>query len=85
MRKIYLLGLLYVGLSLVYLMRSPEPVEISDDLPFTVTFTVEDPPDADPTDAASWFRSMKGLLQPGGGRHPARLEPRTSIRRWHRV
>ncbi len=64
MRKIYLLGLLYVGLSLVYLMRSPEPVEISDDLPFTVTFTVEDPPDADPTDAASWFRSMKAYCNP---------------------
>lgn len=64
MRKIYLLGLLYVGLSLVYLMRSPGPVEIADDLPFTVTFTAEDPPDGDPTDAASWFRSMKAYCNP---------------------
>ena len=64
MRKIYLLGLLYIGLSLVYLMRSPEPVETIDDLPFTVTLTVEDPLDADPTDAASWFRSMKAYCNP---------------------
>ena len=64
MRKIYLLGLLYIGSSLVYLMRSPEPVEIIDDLPFTVTLTVEDPLSADPTDAASWFRSMKAYCNP---------------------
>ena len=42
-RKIYLLGLLYVGLSLGYLMRSPQPFEIPDDPPVTVT--VEDPLD----------------------------------------
>ena len=64
MRKIYLLGLLYIGLSLVYLMRSPEPVEVIDDLLFTVTLTVEDPLSADPTDAASWFRSMKAYCNP---------------------
>ena len=63
-RKIYLLGLLYVGLSLVYLMRFPEPVEIIDDLPFTVTLTAEDPLSTDPTDAASWFRSMKAYCNP---------------------
>ena len=63
-RKIYLLGLLYVGLSLVYLMRFPEPVEIIDDLPFTVTLTAEDALSADPTDAASWFCSMKAYCNP---------------------
>ena len=63
-RKIYLLGLLYVGLSLVYLMRAPEPVEIPDDPPFTVTLTVEDPSTGDPMDAGSWFRSMKAYCNP---------------------
>jgi hypothetical protein len=63
-RKIYLLGLLYVGSSLLYLMRPPEPVEIPVDSPFTVTVTVEDPPDGDPMDAASWFRSMRGYCNP---------------------
>ena len=57
-RKIYLLGLLYVGLSLGYLMRSPQPFEIPDDPPITVTVTVEDPLDGDPMDAGSYFRSI---------------------------
>ena len=74
MRKIYLLGLLYIGLSLVYLMRVPEPgalpddpsatLIIPDDPPFTITITVEDPPDGKPTDAASWFQSMKAYCNP---------------------
>ncbi len=63
-RKIYLLGLLYVGLSLVYLMGAPGPAAIPDDPPFTVTITVEDPPVGDPMDAASWFRSMKAYCNP---------------------
>ena len=74
MRKIYLLGLLYVGLSLAYLMRGPEPgaapddppvtVTVPDDPPFTVTITVEGEPAGDPMDAASWFRSMKPFCNP---------------------
>ena len=74
MRKIYFLGLLYVGLSLVYLVRAPDPGAISDnppatvtgsdDPPFTVTITVEGEPEVDPTDAASWFRSMKPYCNP---------------------
>ena len=65
-RKIYLLGLLYVGLSLGYLMRSPRPFEIPDDPPVTVTVTVtvEDPPDGDPMDAGRWFSSMKSYCNP---------------------
>ena len=69
MRKIYLLGLLYVGMSLVYLVRAGEPeviaydppvtVTVPDDPPFTVTINIVDPSDVDPMDAGSWFRSMK--------------------------
>ena len=77
MRKMYLLGLLYVGLSLVYLMRAPEPGAISDDPPatvtlpgdppFTVTINVQGGPDVgpvEPVDAVSWFRSMKAYCNP---------------------
>ncbi len=74
MRKIYFLGLLYVGLSLVYLMRAPEPGAISDDPPvtitvpddppFTVIINVDGGPEVDPTDAASWFRSMTPYCNP---------------------
>ena len=74
MRKIYFLGLLYVGLSLVYAMRAPEPGAISDDPPvtvtlpddppFTVTINVEGGPVVDPTDAAAWFRSVKPYCNP---------------------
>ena len=74
MRKIYLLGLLYVGLSLVYLVRAPDPGAISDnppatvtgsdDPPFTVTINVGGEPEVDPTDAAAWFRSMKPYCNP---------------------
>ncbi len=74
MRKIYFIGRLYVGLSLVYLVRAPEPGAISedppvtitvpDDPPFTVTITVEGEPEVDPTDAAAWFRSMKPYCNP---------------------
>ena len=64
MRKIYFLGLLYVGLSLVYLVRAPDPGAISDDPPFTVTITVEGEPEVDPTDAAAWFRAMKPYCNP---------------------
>ncbi len=64
MRKIYLLGLLYVGLSLAYLMRSSGPIGISDDPRFTINVTVEDPPSGDPMDAASWFHSMKAYCNP---------------------
>jgi len=65
-RKIYFLGLLYVGLSLVYLVRAPDPGAISDDPPFTVTITVEGEPEVDPTDAAAWFRGMKPYCNPVG-------------------
>ena len=64
MRKIYFLGLLYVGLSLVYLVRAPDPGAIFDDPPFTVTITVEGEPEVDPTDAAAWFRAMKPYCNP---------------------
>ena len=73
-RKIYFLGLLYVGLSLVYLLRAPDPgaisddppvtVTVPDDPPFTVTITVGGEPEVDPTDAAAWFRSMKPYCNP---------------------
>ena len=77
MRKIYLLGLLYVGLSLVYLMTAPETgvisdgppatITVPDDPPFTVTINVVGGPDegpVEPMDAASWFRSMKPFCNP---------------------
>ena len=66
MRKIYLLGLLYVGLCLVYLTRAAWPVAIPDDPPLTITVTVQEGPDVDPdpTDAAGWFRSMKAYCNP---------------------
>ena len=74
MRKIYLLGLFYVGMSLVYLMRADEPgvipddppvtVTTPDDPPVTVTITVDDPPAVDPLDAGSWFRGMKAYCNP---------------------
>ena len=77
MRKIYLLGMLYVGLSLVYLMRAPETGVISDgppatvtlpgDPPFTVTINVVGGPDegpVEPMDATSWFRSIKPYCNP---------------------
>ncbi len=72
MRKIYLLGLLYVGMSLVYLMRAGEPGVIIDDPPvtvpadppFTVTINVDARQDVDPMDAGSWFRSMKAYCNP---------------------
>ena len=50
MRKIYLLGLLYVGLSLVYLMRAGDPVAVPDDPPFTVTINVQGGPDEGPVE-----------------------------------
>jgi len=59
-RKIYLLGLLYVGLSLVYLMRAPETgvisdgppatITVPDDPPFTVTINVVGGPDEGPVE-----------------------------------
>ncbi len=68
MRKIYFFGLLYVGLSLVYLMMAGEHGAVPDDPPFTVTINVEGgPPDEgpdEPVDAASWFRSMKAYCNP---------------------
>ena len=74
MRKIYLLGLFYVGMSLVYLMRADKPgvipddppvtVTTPDDPPVTVTITVDDPPEVDPLDAGSWFRGMKAYCNP---------------------
>ena len=63
-RKIYFLGLLYVGLSLVYLMRAPNSGAISDGPPFTVTVNVGGEPGTDPADAPSWFRSMKAYCNP---------------------
>jgi hypothetical protein len=73
-RKIYFLGLLYVGLNLVYLLRAPNPGAISGDPPiigivtddpsFTVTINVGGEPEVDPTDAAAWFRSMKPYCNP---------------------
>ncbi len=67
MRKIYLLGLLYVGLSLVYLMRAGGTVAVPDEPPFTVTINVQGGSDEDPVepvDAAGWFRSMKAYCNP---------------------
>ena len=76
MRKIYLLGLLYVGLSLAYLMRTREPVAIPDDPPVTVTIpddppftvTIQVQPDVDPVvdpnDAVAWFHAMKAYCNP---------------------
>ena len=67
MRKIYLLGLLYIGLSLVYLMRAGDPGAVPDDPPFTVTINVQGEPDegpVEPVDAAGWFRSMKAYCNP---------------------
>ena len=63
MRKIYLLGMLYVGVSLVYLIWAGDPVSLPDDPPFTVTINVQGGPD-EPTDAVSWFRSMKAYCNP---------------------
>lgn len=77
MRKIYLLGLLYVGLSLVYLMTAPETgvisdgppatITVPDDPPFTVIINVVGGPDEGPVeamDAPSWFRSIKPFCNP---------------------
>ena len=93
MRKIYLLGLLYVGLSLAYLMRPgslwPSPTILPSPSPFPTILPSPPPsrsiPSVDPNDAVAWFPLREGLLQPGGGGDPAYLEPRTSIRRRHRV
>ncbi len=62
MRKIYLLGLLYVGLSLAYLMRTREPVAIPDYPPVTATIQVD--PVVDPNDAVAWFHSVKAYCNP---------------------
>ena len=62
MRKIYLLGLLYVGLSLAYLMRTREPVAIPDDPPVTATIQVD--PVVDPNDAVAWFHSVEAYCNP---------------------
>ena len=67
MRKIYLLGLLYVGLSLVYLMRAGDSGAVPDDPPFTVTINVQGGPDegpVEPVDAVGWFRSIKAYCNP---------------------
>ena len=69
MRKIYLLGLLYIGLSLVYVMRAGDPVAVPDDPPFTVTINVQGGPGEGPVepvavDAVGWFRSMKAYCNP---------------------
>ncbi len=74
MRKIYFLGLLYVGLSLVYLIGGPDSgaipdgppttITVPDDPPFTVMITVAGEPEIDGTDAAAWFRSMKAFCNP---------------------
>ncbi len=66
-RKIYLLGLLYVGLSLVYLMAAGDPEVVLDDPPFTVTINVQGGPDegpVEPVDAVGWFRTMKAYCNP---------------------
>ncbi len=67
MRKIYLLGLLYVGLSLAFLSRARGPTEVPNDPPPTVTIQVQptvdpvgpDPAPAPPQGAAGWFQTMK--------------------------
>ena len=64
MAKIYLLGLLYVGMSLVYLMRSVGPMPFPDEAPVTVTLTMEGGSDVDPSDAGSWFRSVRAYCNP---------------------
>ncbi len=66
--------MLYVGLSLVYVMRASEPgavsddprgaVTVPDDPPVTVTINVHQQPDVDPMDAGSWFRAMKAYCNP---------------------
>jgi len=66
-RKIYLLGLLYVGLSVVYIMRAREPEAIPpDDRPFTITVQAQPDidPIIDPTDAVAWFHSIKEYCNP---------------------
>ena len=69
MRKIYLLGLLYLGLSVAYMMRAREPMVISpDDPPFTITVQPQPQPDVDPAvdpdDAVAWFHSVKQYCNP---------------------
>ena len=66
MRKIYLLGLLYVGLSVMYIMRAREPIVIPDDPPFTLTVQAQPDidPDVDPNDAVAWFHSVKAYCNP---------------------
>ena len=67
MRKIYLLGLLYVGLSLAFLLRAHRPTQVPDDPPVTVTIQVQptvdpvapDPTPTPPQGAAGWFQTMK--------------------------
>lgn len=69
MRKIYLLGLLYVGSSLAFLLKVRQPTEVSDGPPLTVTIQVQptvDPVEPDPTpartppqSAAGWFQTIK--------------------------
>ncbi len=67
MRKVYLLGLLYIGLSVAYIMRAGEPMAIPpDDPPFTIT--VQAQPDVDPAidpdDAVAWFHAIKQYCNP---------------------
>ena len=62
--KIYLLGLLYVGMSLVHLIRAVGPMRFPDDRPATVSISMRSGPVVDPTDAASWFRSVKAYCNP---------------------
>jgi hypothetical protein len=65
MRKIYLLGLFYVGLSVVYVVKAREARMAPDDLALTLTVQAQpdiDPivePATEPANAVTWFHSMK--------------------------
>lgn len=66
MRKIYLLGLFYVGIGVVYIIRAREANLVPDDPPITLTVQAQPDidPDVDPADAVTWFHSMKAYCNP---------------------
>ena len=65
-RKIYLLGLFYVGISVVYVMKAREAGMTPENPPFTLTVQAQPDiePDIEPANAVSWFHSMKAYCNP---------------------
>ena len=64
MRKIYSLGFLYIGMSLVYLMTGSGNEYVPVEPSITIEVGVPQVANVDPSDPQGWFRSIKAYCNP---------------------